>query len=131
MLDQLLKQLVTVELADQAAGIVVVGNVGRILGQEITDYLIDGVIPFSLRAPYTAVRMLFISSLLSSGTTNLMVLSFTTVSLLLLSLCHYHNILCPVCKCVQHFICVTFCPKAQDLDKKRQTAQLEADGAYS
>jgi hypothetical protein len=46
MLDQLLKQLVTVELADQAAGIVVVGNVGRILGQEITDYLIDGVIPF-------------------------------------------------------------------------------------
>ena len=46
MLDQLLKQLVTVELADQAAGIVVVGNVGRILGQEITDYLIDGVKPF-------------------------------------------------------------------------------------
>ena len=46
MLDQLLKQLVTVELADQAAGSVVVGNVGRILRQEITDYLIDGVIPF-------------------------------------------------------------------------------------
>ena len=127
MLDQLLKQLVTVELADQAAGIVVVGNVGRILGQEITDYLIDGVIPFFAEGAI----MLFISSLLSSGTTNLMVLSFTTVSLLLLSLCHYHNILCPVCKCVQHFICVTFCPKAQDLDKKRQTAQLEADGAYS
>ena len=46
MLDQLLKQFVSIELADQAAGIVIVGDVGGVFRQEITDYLIDGVIPF-------------------------------------------------------------------------------------
>ena len=46
MLHELLQQLIAVELADQAAGIVVICDVSGVLRQEITDDLVDGVIAF-------------------------------------------------------------------------------------
>ena len=46
MLYELLQQLIAVELADQAAGIVVICDVSGVLRQEITDDLVDGVIAF-------------------------------------------------------------------------------------
>ena len=42
--DQLLQKLVPIQLADHAAGIVVVGNVGGIFGQQITNDLVDGIV---------------------------------------------------------------------------------------
>ena len=44
---------------------------------------------------------------------------------------HYHNILCPVCKCVQHFICVTISPKAQDLASGRQKGRAHQARPFS
>ena len=52
---QLLQQLVPVQLANQAAGVVVVGDIGGILGQKIADDLIDGIIALFLqRVEYRA-----------------------------------------------------------------------------
>ena len=42
--DQLLEQLITVELADQAAGIVVIGDIGGVLRKQIADDLVDRVV---------------------------------------------------------------------------------------
>lgn len=47
---KLLKKLVAVQLADQTARVVVVGDVCRILGEQVTDDLVDRVITFSLSA---------------------------------------------------------------------------------
>ena len=41
-----LQQLVAVEAADEAAGVVVVGDIRRILGENVADELVDGVVPF-------------------------------------------------------------------------------------
>ena len=41
---QFLQQLITIQLADHAAGIVVIGDIGGILRQKITNDLIDGII---------------------------------------------------------------------------------------
>lgn len=43
---QLLQQLVAVKAADEAAGVVVVGDVRRILGEDVADELVDRVIAF-------------------------------------------------------------------------------------
>ena len=43
---QLLQQLVPVDAGDEAAGAVIVGDIGGILGENITHKLIDGVIAF-------------------------------------------------------------------------------------
>ena len=43
---QNLHQLVPVDLADAAAGIVVVGDVGGVFGQKIANDLVDGIITF-------------------------------------------------------------------------------------
>ena len=51
--DKLLKKLVAIELADEAASVVVVCDIGRVFGKQVTDDLIDGVIPFfTQRAVY-------------------------------------------------------------------------------
>jgi hypothetical protein len=42
--DKLLKKLVAIELADEAASVIVVGDVGRILGKKIAHDLIDRII---------------------------------------------------------------------------------------
>ena len=54
MPNQLLKQLITVYLADEAPGVVVVvRDIRRVFGKQVTDDLIDGVIPFfTQRAVY-------------------------------------------------------------------------------
>ena len=44
--NQNLHQLVPVDLADHGTGIVVVGDVGGVLGQKVTYDLVDGVIAF-------------------------------------------------------------------------------------
>ena len=44
--DQLLQQLVPIDLADKTAGIVVVGDVGRVLRQNIPYDLVDGIVTF-------------------------------------------------------------------------------------
>ena len=44
MPDQLLKKLVTVELADEAASIIVIGDVGRILRENVSDDLVDWIV---------------------------------------------------------------------------------------
>ena len=46
---QHLKQLVPVNLADQGPGVVVVGDIGGVLGQDIAHDLIDGVIALLLQ----------------------------------------------------------------------------------
>ena len=46
---QLLQQLVPVHLADHGTGVVVVGDIGGILGQDIADDLIDGIIALLLQ----------------------------------------------------------------------------------
>ena len=47
--DQLLQQFVPVKLTDHAAGVVVVGDIGGILGQKIAHNLIDGIIALFLQ----------------------------------------------------------------------------------
>ena len=49
--DQHLQQLVPVDLADQGPGIVVIGDVGGVLGENITHDLVDGVIALFLQCP--------------------------------------------------------------------------------
>ena len=46
---QHLQQLITVDLADECAGTHVVGDIGGIFGENITNDLIDGVIAFFLQ----------------------------------------------------------------------------------
>ena len=46
LLDQDLHQLIPVDLADAAAGVVVIGDVGGVFGQKIADDLVDGIITF-------------------------------------------------------------------------------------
>ena len=48
ILHQRLQQLVPVHPADQSPGIVVVGNVGGVLRQDVPDDLIDGIIALLL-----------------------------------------------------------------------------------
>ena len=43
-----LEQLIPIQLADESPGIVVVGDIGGVLGQDVTDDLVDGVIPLLL-----------------------------------------------------------------------------------
>ena len=49
MPNQLLKQLIAVYLADEAPGVVVVRDIRRVFGKQVTDDLIDGVIPLLLQ----------------------------------------------------------------------------------
>ena len=46
---QLLQQLVPVQLPDQGAGIVVVGDIGRVFREDVADDLVDGVIALLLK----------------------------------------------------------------------------------
>ena len=43
---QRLHQFIPVDLADHTAGIVVVGDVGGILGQQVSNDLVDGIVAF-------------------------------------------------------------------------------------
>lgn len=49
LLHQLLEQLVPVQLADQGPGVVVVGDIGGILAEDIAHDLVDGVVPLFLQ----------------------------------------------------------------------------------
>ena len=49
LLNQNLQQLVTVDLADEGAGVVVVGNVSGILGEDVTNDLVDGIVALFLQ----------------------------------------------------------------------------------
>ena len=44
--NQNLQQLIPVNFADQSTGVVVVGDIGGIFGQDVTHNLVDGVITF-------------------------------------------------------------------------------------
>lgn len=46
MPDDFLKELITVKLADEAASVIVVGNIGWILREKVSDNLIDGIVSF-------------------------------------------------------------------------------------
>ena len=48
--DQLLQKLVPIQLADHAAGVVIVGDIGRVLGQQVAHDLVDGVIALFLQS---------------------------------------------------------------------------------
>ena len=50
MPNQLLKKLVTVELADEAASIIMIGDIGGILREDVAYDLIDGVVAFLCQA---------------------------------------------------------------------------------
>ena len=41
---QLLRQLVPIETADQRTGVVVVGDIGGVLGENIAHDLVDGIV---------------------------------------------------------------------------------------
>ena len=43
---QLLQQLIAVDAADERAGVVVVGDVRRVLGEDVADELVDRVVAF-------------------------------------------------------------------------------------
>jgi hypothetical protein len=62
--DQLLQKLVPIQLADHAAGIVIVGDIGGVLGQQIAHDLIDGVVALFLQSvehgPEGTAHILFI-----------------------------------------------------------------------
>ena len=72
--DKLLKKLVAIELADEAASVIVVGDVGRILGKKIAHDLIDRIIALFREGAIDLREICFISALLSTGTLNLIVL---------------------------------------------------------
>ena len=44
MPDQLLQEFVAVELADEAASVIVIRDIGRVFGEKIADDLVDGVV---------------------------------------------------------------------------------------
>jgi hypothetical protein len=46
MPDEFLKQLVPVQLSNQSAGVIVVGDIGRILGQDVSHQWLMGCILF-------------------------------------------------------------------------------------
>ena len=48
--DQLLQKLVPIQLADHTAGVVVIGDIGGILGQQVAHDLIDGIIALFLQS---------------------------------------------------------------------------------
>jgi hypothetical protein len=62
--NQFLQQLITIQLADHAACIVVVGDIGGILGQQISDDLVDRVVtlfPQSIEhSPEDAAHIVFV-----------------------------------------------------------------------
>ena len=47
--NQLLKKLVPIQLADHTAGVVVIGDVGGILGQQVAHDLVHGVVALFLQ----------------------------------------------------------------------------------
>ena len=53
LLHQLLEQLVPVQLADEGAGVVVVGDIGGVLREDVADDLVDGGCTPSPEASYT------------------------------------------------------------------------------
>ena len=61
---QFLQQLIPVQLADHAAGIVVIGDIGGIFRQQIADDLVHGVVAFFLQrvehSPENAAHILFV-----------------------------------------------------------------------
>src|SRR5699024_11314751 len=59
LLDQLLQQLVPIQLADQGAGVVVVGDIGRVLREDVPHDLIDGVVSFLLKGAVYGGQHLF------------------------------------------------------------------------
>jgi len=65
--DQCRHQLIPIDFANQRPGIFISCDVGGVFRQNITDDLIDRVIPFSAIASKTAVRICFISPSLSPG----------------------------------------------------------------
>ena len=64
VLHQILQQFVAVNLADHAAGIVVIGDIGGVFGEKITYDLVDGVVTFLTQGveytPEDAVHILFV-----------------------------------------------------------------------
>ena len=46
---QLLQQLISIQLANEGAGVIEVGDIGGILGENIAYNLVDGVVPFLLQ----------------------------------------------------------------------------------
>ena len=66
LLYQFLQQLVPIQLADQGAGVVVVGDIGGVLREDVSHDLIDGIIALFLqRAVYATqdlldLRVLFV-----------------------------------------------------------------------
>ena len=46
---QLLQQLISIQLTDEGAGVIEVGDIGGILGEDIAYDLVDGVVPFLLQ----------------------------------------------------------------------------------
>ena len=59
-----LQKLVPVQFADHAAGIVVIGDIGRVLCQQVTDDLVDRVVTFFVQGvghtPEDTVHILFV-----------------------------------------------------------------------
>jgi hypothetical protein len=41
-----LQQFITIQSADQASGVVVIGDIGGILGKQVTDDLVNGIVTF-------------------------------------------------------------------------------------
>ena len=60
--DQDLQKLVAVNLADQGAGLVMVGDIGGVLGEDVAHDLVDRVIALSSSAWYTVSMIRWISA---------------------------------------------------------------------
>ena len=72
-LQQHLEQLIPIQLADQRAGVVVVGDIGGVLAEDIAHNLIDGVITLLPQGVVDGGQNARISSSLFKLTLNLRV----------------------------------------------------------
>ena len=55
-LHQLLEQFVTVQLADQGPGTVVIGDVGGVLGEKVAHDLVDGIVTLLIQSILNSVQ---------------------------------------------------------------------------
>ena len=75
---QLLQQLVSVNAADQGAGIVVVGDVGGVFGNDVAHQLVDGVVALYQQRVIYRGKNFFDLGLLSNAV-NFLVSSFISI----------------------------------------------------
>lgn len=97
--NELLEQFISVETADLTAGAIVVRNVGRVLSQQITDDLVDGIVTFFRQGSKYIAQNLAHALLVVSGNRKLDGTICHEIDLL----CELMSIIAPIRFCVKGF----------------------------